>query len=136
MDLSPGDFFAPIEWKGKLWYNNQKGGMKVGNVIIGCILSLLAIGAFAVSVCSFREKGFLFNNAYIYATKQQRESMDKRPYYHQSAIAFLMVGAALLLIGLSVLLDAVWLTFAGMAAALAAVIYAVASEMAIGKQGR
>ena len=108
----------------------------MGNVIVGIVMFLLAAGAFFVSFRSFREKGFLFNNAYIYASKQERERMDKKPYYHQSAVAFLMVGAALALIGLSALLNIGWISFAGMAVALAAVAYAVVSETAIEKNKR
>ena len=106
----------------------------MGNVIVGIVMFLLAAGAFFISFRSFREKGFLFNNAYIYASKQERESMDKKPYYHQSAVAFLMVGASLSLIGLSALMSVGWLSFAGMAVALAAVVYAIASEVAIEKK--
>lgn len=108
----------------------------MGNVIVGIVMFLLAAGAFFISFRSFREKGFLFNNAYIYASKQERERMDKKPYYHQSAVAFLMVGAALALIGLSALLNIGWISFAGMAVALAAVVYAVVSETAIEKNKR
>ena len=105
----------------------------MGNVIVGIVMFLLAAGAFFISFRSFREKGFLFNNAYIYASKQEKESMDKKPYYHQSAAAFLMVGASLALIGLSALLNIGWISFAGMAAAIAAVVYAVVSETVIEK---
>jgi len=110
--------------------------MKMGGAIVGWIMILLAAGAFVISGCSFREKGFLFNNAYIYASKQERESMNKKPYYRQSAVVFLAVGAALAMIGLAALMDAGWLSFAGIAVAIAAVVYAVASEIAIGKQGK
>lgn len=110
--------------------------MKMGGAIVGWIMILLAAGAFVISGCSFREKGFLFNNAYIYASKQERESMNKKPYYRQSAVAFLAVGLALAMIGLSALMNAAWLSFVGMAVALAAVVYAVASEIAIGNQGK
>ena len=106
----------------------------MGGVIVGLIMCLLACGAFFVSACSFREKGFLFNNAYIYASKQEREGMNKKPYYRQSAVAFLMVGAALVLIGLSALMNTGWISFIGMAVAAAAVVYAIASDIAIGKQ--
>ena len=106
----------------------------MGDVIVGSVMLLLAAGAFFISFRSFQEKGFLFNNAYIYASKQERESMDKKPYYHQSAVVFLMVGAALALIGLSVLLNTGWISFVGMAVALAAVVYAIASETVIEKK--
>lgn len=108
----------------------------MSGVIVGCFMCLLACGAFFVSASSFREKGFLFNNAYIYASKQERESMNKKPYYRQSAVTFLMVGGSLLLIGLSAMLNTGWISFVGMAVAAAAVVYAIASEVAIGKQSK
>lgn len=106
----------------------------MGPAIVGIVMLLLAVGALIISVYSFREKGFLFNNAYIYASKQKRERMDKRPYYYQSGVAFLGVSAALALIGLSVLLNAGWISFVGMAVALATVVYAIASETVIEKK--
>ena len=78
-------------------------------IILSCILFLIAIGAFVMSYRSFREKGFLFNNAYIYASKQERETMDKKPHYRQSAIVLLMIGVIFLLNGVSVLLAANWI---------------------------
>ena len=92
---------------------------------------LIAIGAFVMSYRSFREKGFLFNNAYIYASKQERETMDKKPHYRQSAIVFLMIGVIFLLNGVSVLLTANWIFILVIAIAIVAIIYAIISSMAI-----
>ena len=100
-------------------------------IILSCILFLIAIGAFVMSYRSFREKGFLFNNAYIYASKQERETMNKKPHYRQSAIVFLLIGIIFLLNGLSVLLAANWIFFFVIAIAIAAIIYAIASSIVI-----
>lgn len=100
-------------------------------IILSCILFLIAIGAFVMSYRSFREKGFLFNNAFIYASKQERETMEKKSHYRQSAIVFLMIGVIFLLNGLSVLLAANWIFFFVIAIAIAAIIYAIASSIVI-----
>lgn len=100
-------------------------------IVLSFILFLIAIGAFVMSYRSFREKGFLFHNAYIYASKQERETMDKKPHYRQSAIVFLMIGIIFLLNGLSVLLAANWIFFFVIAIAIAAIIYAIASSIVI-----
>ena len=100
-------------------------------IILSCILFLIAIGAFVMSYRSFRKKGFLFNNAYIYASKQERETMDKTLHYRQSAIVFLMIGVIFLLNGVSVLLAANWIFFLVIAIAIAAIIYAIASSIVI-----
>lgn len=100
-------------------------------IVLSCILFLIAIGAFVMSYRSFREKGFLFNNAYIYASKQERETMDKKPHYRQSAIVFLLIGIIFLLNGVSVLLTANWIFILVIAIAIVAIIYAIISSMAI-----
>lgn len=98
-------------------------------IILSCILFLIAIGAFVMSYRSFREKGFLFNNAYIYASKQERETMDKKPHYRQSAIVFLMIGVIFLLNGVSVLLAAKWIFILVIVIAVIAIIYAIIYNM-------
>ena len=100
-------------------------------IITSCILFVIAIGAFIKSYRSFKEKGFLFNNAYIYASKQERETMDKTPHYRQSAIVFFMIGVIFLLNGVSVLLAANWILFLVIAIAIVAIIYAIVSSITI-----
>ena len=98
-------------------------------IILSCILFLIAIGAFVMSYRSFREKGFLFNNAYIYASKQERETMDKKPHYRQRAIVFLLIGIIFLLNGVSVLLAAKWIFILVIVIAVIAIIYAIIYNM-------
>jgi hypothetical protein len=100
-------------------------------IIFLCILFLVAIGAFVMSYRSFKERGFLFNNAYIYASKQERETMDKKPHYRQSAIVFLLIGVIFLLNGVSVLLAANWIFFLVIAIAIVAIVYAIVSSFRI-----
>ena len=100
-------------------------------IIISGVLFMIAIGAFLMSYRSFTEKGFLFNNAYIYASKQERETMDKKPHYRQSAIVFFMLGVIFLLNGVSVLLEANWILFLVIAIAIVAIIYAIVSSITI-----
>lgn len=100
-------------------------------MVISCILFLVAIGAFIMSYLSFKEKGFLFNNAYIYASKHERETMDKKPHYRQSAIVFLLIGAIFLLNGVSVFLSAGWIFFLAIAISIVAIIYAIVSSVTI-----
>ena len=102
-------------------------------IIIAVILFLIAALAFVFSFRSFREKGFLLNNAYLYASKKERETMNKKPYYRQSAIVFALIGIIFLLNGLSVLLQANWISFIAGAVIAIALIYAIASSIAIEK---
>ena len=55
-------------------------------------------------VLSLFNKGFLFNNAYIYANKKEREHMNKKPYYIQTGIVFILLSIASCLEGFNALL--------------------------------
>lgn len=103
-------------------------------IITASILFIISIFAFAMSIRSFMEKGFLFNNAYIYASKQEREKMYKKPYYRQSAIVFLLIGLIFLLTPLSLLLEANWILYAVLMIAIIAIIYAITSSIIIEKK--
>ena len=106
----------------------------MGENIAAGILFAVALGAWIMSIRSFREKGFLLNNAYLYASKQERESMDKKPYYRQSAIVFLLIGLIFLLDGLALLLHADWIFNAvGVILAITA-LYAIGSGIAMEKK--
>lgn len=99
----------------------------------GVILLILSLIAWVISCFQFIEKGFLFNNAYIWATARERRAMNKKPYYRQSAMAFGLVGMMFLLMAAAAFSGAGWLWLAGFAVAIAAVIYALASSARIGQ---
>ena len=102
-------------------------------IISGIICSILSIGAFAISAFSFKEKGFLFNNAYLYASKEERATMDKKPHYRQSAVVFLMIGIMFLLNAVSVFLVNSWISYITIVIAIITIIYAIVSSVAIEK---
>ena len=105
-------------------------------IIIASILFAVSVFLFLMSVRSFMEKGFLFNNAYIYASKQEREKMNKKPHYRQSAIVFLLLGTVFLLLALAVLLEAYWISFVGVAVVIITLIYAIVSSITIEKNNK
>lgn len=98
------------------------------------LLGIMAAGAFAAAILSFKEKGLLFNNAWLYASKEEREQMNKTPYYKQTGVVFLLVGLMFLLSCLEVALHAGWLLYAILFTAVAAVVYAVASSVKLNKK--
>lgn len=101
-------------------------------IIVACIaLSLVAL---VISLRAFQEKGFLLNNAYIYASPEEREKLDKKPWYRQTAVAFLLISIVFALLALEVWLDAHWLFFGVLAVSIIAVVYAVVSSIAIEKK--
>ena len=72
-------------------------------IIISSILFAISLFTFILSIYSFRERGFLLNNAWLYASKQERETMNKKPFYRQTAIVFLLIGIIFLLNGFALL---------------------------------
>ena len=105
-------------------------------IIGACILFSVAVLAFVVSIRAFKEKGILFNNAYLYATEQEREKMNKKPYYRQSAIVFLSIGLMFLLNGLGILFHADWIFYIVIAIVIITLIYAIISSIVIEKHNR
>lgn len=103
----------------------------MGNVIGVVILGVVAIVCFAVSYFQFKQKGYLFNNAYIYASKQEREKMNKKPYYRQSGIVFIMIGIIFLINAVEMVIDTGWLFYMVIVAAIIAIVYAIVSSVVI-----
>lgn len=101
------------------------------DIIVAILLFVVSLLLMIVSIRSFLEKGYLFNNAYIYASKKERETMNKKPYYRQTAVIFFMMGMIFLLLGFAILLKAFWITYIAEAVILAILVYAVASGIVI-----
>ncbi len=99
--------------------------------IVMCVISALCL---LVSLRHFRQKGFLFNNAYIYASKEERERGDYSPHYRQSAIVFLMIALQFLMIALFAFTGWAGFFFLQGMIILAVVIYAIISSMQIEKK--
>ena len=108
--------------------------MTTGETVVFIVLLVLSIGALVLSIRHFMEKGYLFNNAYIWATKEERAKLDKKPHYRQSAIAFLLISCAFLMPALNLLTDRkIFLALEGCFIA-AALVYAIVSSVKIEKQ--
>ena len=105
-------------------------------IIVASILFAISIFLFFMSVRSFMEKGFLFNNAYIYSSKEEREKMNKKPHYHQSAIVFLLIGLIFLLNAIAVLLKENWIFYIVAAVVIVTLIYAIVSSITIEKNNK
>ncbi|MBQ8414743.1 MAG: DUF3784 domain-containing protein [Clostridia bacterium] len=105
-------------------------------IVPASILFAVSIFLFLMSVRSFMEKGFLFNNAYIYASKQEREKMNKKPHYRQSAIVFLLLGLIFLLNAIAVLLKVNWIFYIVVVVVIITLIYAIVSSFIIDKNNK
>lgn len=101
---------------------------------ITIILGIISIILFTLSLTHMYEKGFLFNNAYIYASKEEREKMNKRPYYRQSGIVFMFLGLIALLNAFNVELKMVELFVCIIFLIVITIIYAIVSTIKIEKK--
>lgn len=79
-------------------------------------------------------KGILLNNAYLYASKEQREKMDKKPYYRQTAIIFCILSAVFAVVGLSLVLQKDHIVLFEIPLIAAALIYAIVASVRISKK--
>lgn len=108
----------------------------MGSIIGAIILGAISLACFIFSYMQFHEKGFLFNNAYIYASKEERETMNKKPHYKQSGIIFSLIGIIFLINAVDVLLHTGWLLYLVIAVVAIAIIYAISSSVAIEKRNQ
>lgn len=93
------------------------------------ICGVLALVSCIISILQFREKGFLFNNAYIWASKQERATMDKKPHYRQSGIVFALITVIFFFMALECVLFTGWLWLMVFLPAAALLVYAIASSV-------
>ena len=101
----------------------------MAELVVAFISGILAVACLIISIMQFKEKGFLFNNAYIWASKQERETMNMKPYYRQSGIAFALCAAIFLFMALACVFPTGWLWFVVGALAIALLLYAIASSI-------
>lgn len=103
--------------------------------MIGCIIFLaLSIGSFVISYFQFKGKGFLLNNAYLWADQEERERMgeeeaDKKPYYRQSGLIFVLAGIMFLMMVAYIATDWVWMFAAFVLAGIITIVYAIVSSV-------
>ncbi len=101
--------------------------------LIGTVIcSIFAAACIIICVSQFKEKGFLFNNAYIWASKQEREKMDKKPHYRQSGIVFAFLSAIFICDAIECVLKTGWLVWIVGALVAAVLIYAIVSSVGEG----
>ena len=108
----------------------------MGEMIVAIMLGLIALTCFVISFLQFRKKGFLFNNAYIYASKKERETMDKAPHYKQSGIVFALIGFIFAVNAVDLVLQTNWLIYLVIGTIVIAIVYAVVSSRAIEKNSK
>ncbi len=108
--------------------------MSTSELVVAISVFILAGVMLIIGIMHFMEWGFLVNNSYLYASKEERASMNKKPYYRQSAVVFCLLCVVLIIIGLSVVLQNSMITLFEIPFVLAVIIYAIVSSARISKQ--
>lgn len=101
--------------------------MKTGIII--CLV--LAVVFYTAGYFQFREKGILLNNAYLYASAEERSNMDKKPYYRQSGIVFSFIGTIFVLDILQMVTGSGLVFYFVIAIAVITLFYAIVSSVEI-----
>lgn len=101
-------------------------------IVVFVIAGILAF----LSIRSFLQRGFVLNNAYIYASKEERKTMDKKPYYRQTAIVFCLLSIDFIILGLSVVLHNDKIALLQIPVVAGAIIYAIVSSVMISKKSK
>lgn len=110
--------------------------MTAGELITSIIMFAFAGILFLLSIRSFLKRGFLLNNAYLYASKEERKTMNKKPYYKQSAVVFCALSVVFLVVGLSLVLHQDKVLLLEIPLIVGIIIYAIASTVQINKEAK
>lgn len=108
--------------------------MRTSQIIACVIYLLLSAGAFLISCRQFQEKGFLVNNGWLWAKREERQRMSgeyKRLLYRQSGVVFLLLGLSFLTLAVIPVTDWTWLFFVLIFLLLIVIAYAVALSIKI-----
>ena len=105
--------------------------MTNGELIVAVIMFILAGICVFISIRQFTEKGVPFNNAYLYASKEERKQMDFKPHFRQSGVVFSFLTAVFLIIGLAIVFQSDKLQLLEIPVIVSAIIYAVVSSIKI-----
>lgn len=110
--------------------------MTTSQIIVAAVLFAVAVVLAIFGIRQLRCKGFCFNNAYIYASKEEREKTDYTPYYRQTGIVLLMLSGVFAINCIHVIskLDALFYFSMGLTAA--AAVYAVVSSVRTGRKNK
>ena len=108
--------------------------MTAAETVLAVIIFALAGSLILLGIRHFRLRGFLLNNAWLYASQEERKTMDKKPYYRQSAVVFWLLSLVFVMMGLSVVLQDHRIVLLEIPVITAVIIYTVVSSANIRKK--
>lgn len=97
---------------------------------------VFAVTALILGIMQLCERGVPLNNAYLFASKEERLKMNKTPHFRQSGMVLILCGAALTLIASSIAFGVSLMFYLSFGCLGAALIYAIVSEIIIQKNSK
>lgn len=82
---------------------------------------------------SLMKKDFCLIMLIFFASKQERETMNKKPHYKQSGICFLLIGIMFLINTIEVIIKTGWLYYPVVIIAVVLIVYSIISSINIEK---
>lgn len=110
--------------------------MKTSEIILTVIMFVCSAVSLLFSVLQFMEKGPLLNNAWFYASKDERRKINRKPYYRQSAIVLLFLFFVFLSVGLNLITKRLIFLIIEYVLLAAVFFYAIASTIIIQKNNK
>ena len=108
----------------------------MANTVGAIFLIILALICFVLGYMQINQKGILLNNAYLYASEQERQKMNKKPYYRQSGIIFILIGIIFILNAIEIKLRTGWLIWLVIGFVVAVLTYAIVSTVKIEQKNK
>lgn len=112
-----------------------EGDTYMDKVAIGIMLLPFGFAAISliIAILQLMNKGFPINTAYLFSSQIVRDTMDKKPYFRQSGIVFLMITAIFMFMGIDLTKGYGWSFLLEIAMMIATVVYIIKSNKKMGK---
>jgi len=86
----------------------------IDSIVVSILFGVPVVLLFFIAYRQHKEKGFIFTNAWLYASSKERENMDeriKKREYRVGRNVFFMLGVLLSLLAVSLSFEISWLYF-------------------------
>ena len=100
-------------------------------IVIFAVLILISL---VLSLLGFLGVGIIVDDHYLFAPKEKRREMDKKPYYRQSGILFLFLALVHTMYLVKLLTGIVAFMYAALVICAVAILYEIVSHYGIRKK--
>lgn len=103
--------------------------MEFGEIISANITGIIAIALFVYVSFTIREKGPIFSNTYLFASKEERKHMDVKAEYHLVTVVFGLLAMVFLLITVYIITSIVLLQGIAIALCVYLMVYVIVQSI-------